>query len=300
MDRFSPDEVADIVSSAAVVSETSEEENEHDVRSEDSTSENEEEEEEVSYLSKNGKISWSSRPIGLSTSGRLPAEFVLKSTPGPTRISRAQVHDVLSAFELFIPRTVEEMAVKFTNLEGLRRHPNDWKKTNREEMRCFIGVLILSGMFRSRGEAAECLWDSYMGRPIIAAAMSLDRFRTLTAMLRFDDRETRPSRRAADKLALVRDIWEAWLERLPVMYTPGENITVDERLIPFRGQCAFRQYMPRKPGKYGLKLWVASDSATSYAYNVQIYTEKVLDSDEEDFQEECQAGSSIMDGMYCH
>nr|XP_023677336.1 piggyBac transposable element-derived protein 4-like [Paramormyrops kingsleyae] len=93
-------------------------------------------------------------------------------------------------------------------------------------------------------------------------------------MLRFDDRETRPSRRAADKLALVRDIWEAWLERLPVMYTPGENITVDKRLIPFRSRCAFRQYMPRKPGKYGLKLWVASDSASSYAYNVQIYTDK--------------------------
>nr|XP_023659147.1 piggyBac transposable element-derived protein 4-like [Paramormyrops kingsleyae] len=113
-----------------------------------------------------------------------------------------------------------------------------------------------------------------MGRPIIVAAMSLDRFRTLTAIICFDNRETRPSRRAADKLALVRDIWEAWLERLPLMYMPGGHITVDERLIPFRGRCAFPQYMPRKPGKYGLKLWVASDSATSYAYNVQIYTGK--------------------------
>lgn len=66
------------------------------------------------------------------------------------------------------------------------------KNTDREEIRCFIGVLLFSGMFRSRGEAAECLWDPYMGRPIIAATMSLDRFRTLTATIRFDDRETQP------------------------------------------------------------------------------------------------------------
>ncbi|KRX80363.1 PiggyBac transposable element-derived protein 4, partial [Trichinella sp. T6] len=41
------------------------------------------------------------------------------------------------------------------------------------------------------------------------------------------------------------------------VYNPSENVTVDERLYPFKGRCQFRQYMPKKPSKYGIKFWVA-------------------------------------------
>ena len=34
--------------------------------------------------------------------------------------------------------------------------------------------------------------------------------------------------------------------------------------------------MPSKPGKYGLKIWVACDAQTSYAWNMQVYTGKPL------------------------
>lgn len=49
---------------------------------------------------------------------------------------------------------------------------------------------------------------------------------------------------------------------------------MDERLVPFRGKCPFRQYIPSKPGKYGIKIWAACDAKTSYAWNLQIYTGK--------------------------
>ena len=35
-------------------------------------------------------------------------------------------------------------------------------------------------------------------------------------------------------------------------YTPGPHMTVDEQLVCFRGKCPFRQYIPLKPGKYGI------------------------------------------------
>ncbi|XP_003369100.1 piggyBac transposable element-derived protein 4 [Trichinella spiralis] len=58
------------------------------------------------------------------------------------------------------------------------------------------------------------------------------------------------------------------------MYNPSENVAVDERLYPFKGRCQFRQYMPKKPAKYGIKFWVACCSKSSYAWNMQIYTGK--------------------------
>ena len=55
---------------------------------------------------------------------------------------------------------------------------------------------------------------------------------------------------------------------------PGPEVTVDERLVPFRGRCPFKQYIRSKQGKYGIKIWAACDARSSYAWNMQVYTGK--------------------------
>ncbi|XP_034094537.1 piggyBac transposable element-derived protein 4-like isoform X2 [Gymnodraco acuticeps] len=55
-------------------------------------------------------------------------------------------------------------------------------------------------------------------------------------------------------------------------------VCVDEQLVPFRGRCKFRQYIPSKPAKYRLKIWVTADVETSYAWKCQIYTGKAAGS----------------------
>ncbi|CAH1961038.1 unnamed protein product [Acanthoscelides obtectus] len=54
-------------------------------------------------------------------------------------------------------------------------------------------------------------------------------------------------------------------------YIPGEFITIDEMLHPFRGRCGFVQYMPQKPPKYGIKIYALCDSRTYYTWNLEIY-----------------------------
>lgn len=65
-----------------------------------------------------------------------------------------------------------------------------------------------------------------------------------------------------DKLAAIWLVRNKWVERLPMMYNPGHNVTFDECLEPFRG-CPFKQYIPSKPAKYGIKIWAAFDVRTS-------------------------------------
>lgn len=55
---------------------------------------------------------------------------------------------------------------------------------------------------------------------------------------------------------------------------PDRDVCVDEQLVPFKGRCGFRQYMPKKPAKYGLKVWALCDVKMSYAWKVQVYTGK--------------------------
>ena len=54
-------------------------------------------------------------------------------------------------------------------------------------------------------------------------------------------------------------------------YTPGSQFTIDETMLRFRGKCRFRVYMPRKPDKYGLKLWTLCDTRTNYCWNATPY-----------------------------
>jgi hypothetical protein len=94
-------------------------------------------------------------------------------------------------------------------------------------------------------------------------------------VLRFDDKSDRGGRRADDKLAApIRYFWEHWEEILSKFYNPGTNVTVDEQLVGFRGRCPFKQYIPKKPAKYGVKIWTLCDSASSYSLKAQVYTGK--------------------------
>ena len=42
---------------------------------------------------------------------------------------------------------------------------------------------------------------------------------------------------------------------------------VDEGMVKFKGRLFFKQYMPKKPVKYGIKLWMAAHSKTGYTSN---------------------------------
>lgn len=62
-----------------------------------------------------------------------------------------------------------------------------------------------------------------------------------------------------------------FLDQLRQMYIPGADLTVDEQLVATRCRCPFRQYIPSKPGKYGIKLFWICDSQTSYPLFGEIY-----------------------------
>ena len=49
---------------------------------------------------------------------------------------------------------------------------------------------------------------------------------------------------------------------------------MDEAMIKFTGRSAVKQYMPMKPIKRGIKVWVLGDSHNGYFHTFQVYTGK--------------------------
>ena len=63
-------------------------------------------------------------------------------------------------------------------------------------------------------------------------------------------------------------------ERFLEVYAVGQNVSIDEAMIPFKGRSALKQYLALKPIKRGFKVWVLADSVTGYASKFEVYTGK--------------------------
>jgi hypothetical protein len=64
------------------------------------------------------------------------------------------------------------------------------------------------------------------------------------------------------------------ISRFNSAYIPHQNISLDEGMIPWRGNLSFRVYSPDKPVKYGIKAYMVSDSSNGYVSKFKLYTGK--------------------------
>ena len=179
---------------------------------------------------------------------------------------------MLSIWQLFFTTQLLDLTVECTNDKAKCENTNF--VTNRIEILKFIGVSILIGVYKGRGEPIRALWSRNEGRQFISQFLSRSRFDLITKFLRFDTTSARRNTRESSKFAPMGCIFEMWEQTLARPFIPFAYVTVDETLVAFRGRCSFRQYMPSKPAKYGLKFWTLCDAATGYCLRMKPYLGK--------------------------
>ena len=210
-------------------------------------------------IAKNGTVWQTTPPNG----GRRRVQDIIRASPGIT--PAATCNSVEEAFGFFITPAMVDLIALETNREAKRsvrewnnenpENPRHWKEVDSTEIKAFIGLCLYAGLHKSNHEPVSLLWSGNEGRPIFTTTMSRNRFTTILKFLRFDNRATRQERQDDDKLAPFRDLWNLFQAQLPKFYIPGPDLCVDEQLVAFRGRCGFRQYLPSKPAKYGIKIW---------------------------------------------
>lgn len=223
---------------------------------------------------------WKKTPVK-SKFARTPSKNILKSIlPFPKDC--ADVKDEISAFFKIINIEMIDSIVTYTNMYiKSKRTAETTKKsisdrcatdTDRSEIMAFMGILFLLGTKKMSKLNLEEAWArDGTGIEILQGTMGLRRFRFLLTAIRFDDKSTRPGRRAVDKLAAIREFYDTFNKNCQKFYSPGDQLTIDEKLEPFRGRCSFIQYIPNKPAKYGLKVFAIVDSRTYYSLKLELY-----------------------------
>lgn len=167
---------------------------------------------------------------------------------------------------------VENTNKYITKVQTHYKEQRHAETTNFIEINSLFGLLYFAGLHKSSHVHVRDLWATDgTGIEIFPVTMSFTRFQFLMQCLRFDDLETRHDRRQFDKLAPIRDVLDKFNKNCEKNYNVGCFVTVDEKLESFRGRCSFRQYIPNKPAKYGIKIFSAVDAIAFYTSRLEVY-----------------------------
>lgn len=87
--------------------------------------------------------------------------------------------------------------------------------------------------------------------PVASSIMTRSKFESILCHLHVSDNLQTTN----DRLQKITPIVNIFNETANKLFTPEKSLCVDESLVPFRGRVVFRQYIPNKRYRYGIKLF---------------------------------------------
>ena len=123
----------------------------------------------------------------------------------------------------------------------------EWRKITKEELKAFFGFSILMGIDHLPMTIGV---ETHSSTTLLLPTGSLGGvFREISRYLHFVNND-----------------------EFATLYEPSKDVAVDEAMIKFQGRSSLKQYMPAKPIKRGIKVWVLGDSSNGYFSRFDVYT----------------------------
>lgn len=182
--------------------------------------------EPIYYKSKDKQTLWCtvSERAGISNLPTTSFHISAKLTGKAACVNTAE-----ECFSLFFTPSMLDRIVKLTN-EKIKELEDEQVKDNSPtddvEMKAFLGILILSGLYLYEG--VKELWDTNgYGADIFRATLSFLRYQFLVKCFRY----------APDTVDDVYAFLESFSENCQDNFELGSYATLENQLIPYRGQC---------------------------------------------------------------
>ena len=126
------------------------------------------------------------------------------------------------------------------------------------------------------------LYDYWKKDPVynyapVASKISRDRFEEISRFLHFTDNSKHTHNREDpeyDRLWKVRPVITSITQTYLNSYNPHHQMSIDEAMIPFKGRSSLKQYIPNKPTKRGIKVWVRADAINGFVSAIKVYVGK--------------------------
>jgi len=102
------------------------------------------------------------------------------------------------------------------------------------------------------------------------AAMSRNRYQLIHKFLHFADNEDADK---DDRLHKIRYVVDYLITKFQEVYTLEREVCIDEQLLLYKGNLNFKQYIPNKRAKFGIKIFSLCDicDRSGYLWNSEVY-----------------------------
>ena len=162
--------------------------------------------------------------------------------------------------------------------DNLKPHSNakKWAAVTHGDIKAFLSIILYMG--HCKLPCYEDYWttDGLFQIGGFRDIMPRDRFFSIMQFFHLSDNDIAIPRGQPghDRLAKIRPFTEILIPAWQDAYYPGQNLSVDESIVAFKGRCGFVVYKPNKPHKWGLNAWVCANSTNGYVYNWELYCGK--------------------------
>ncbi|KAG8233109.1 hypothetical protein J437_LFUL013300 [Ladona fulva] len=101
--------------------------------------------------------------------------------------------------------------------------------------------------------------------------MSRDRFMCIYNTLHFNRNPEEGKPRPEDPLFKIRPVMDFFNNRMAEIYSPGKNLCIGESMVLWKGRLKFRLYVKGKKHKFGIKLYVLTESDGTERVGIKLY-----------------------------
>lgn len=172
----------------------------------------------------------------------------------------------------------------------LQKHSklNLWRDTDLNEMYSFIALNLL--MVHLKKNNLKDYWSTnpMLETPFFGKVMSQDRFILIQRILHFSDNLNLCP---GNRLVKIGTVVETLRKKFKSIFIPHQKLCIDESIVEWKGRLTFKQYIPSKRHRFGIKLFVLCDCKSGFILDFLVYTG---DNQHIDFNETLAQSGSVV------
>ena len=156
-------------------------------------------------------------------------------------------------FRRFFPGEILGEIAHQSNLYALQKNPNKALNLTISELEQWLGISMRMSLCKLSNTRHH--WSADTIDESISSIMSRQRWEDIKTNFHLVDND---SINQNDKLAKVRylvDHLRCEFKKIPMT----EHLSIDEQIVPFKGKSSMKQYIPKKPHKWGYKIFILAD-----------------------------------------
>lgn len=174
-------------------------------------------------------------------------------------------------FTYFFDSGVKDIMLSESNKYASDNMPNKRIDLSETDLNQYIGICSLMSVIQIPN--IRRYWAPITGVPLIQETMALNKFEQIKRQIHFNDNESMLPKNDPnhDRLFKIRPLISALIKRFQTI--PLEKcLSADEQICSTKARSYMKVYMPKKPHKWGFKIFVLSGSESGFCYFFEIFT----------------------------